>query len=318
MHRDFRKRLDEAKGVSEFVIAVNLDIRGFSKWSLEVDSAQTVLFIKKVYARLIDRYFADAAFFKPTGDGLLVILSFEEDRVGETVKRVVSDAMKIVTEFDGLCADEPVVNFAVPPYLGVGISRGAASRLVSGKYTLDYSGRVLNLASRLMDLARPKGVVFDSRLGVDLLSPGMKSKFASHEVYLPGVAARTPVEVQCWPPGIEIPAVNLSPIGKPKWEHVEHEAPRKKYEGVEHFALDLPSHPPDPTTLRCDVVHDQPTQSGRRSTSYTQTFEIPVEYVDAAGQPEAQFRVEDLEKELDAAEVKPNWPVRVRMSYRIS
>lgn len=317
MHRDFRKRLDGAKGVSEFVIALNLDIRGFSKWSLEVDSAQTALFIKKVYAKLIDQYFAEAAFFKPTGDGLLVIFNFDEERVGEAVREVVENARQIVVEFERLCADEPAVNFPVPPNVGIGISRGAASRLLSGRYTLDYSGRVLNLASRLMDVARPKGIVFDSRLGVELLTPEVRNSFTPHHVYLPGVAPREPIEVQCWPE-VEIPLPYLSPVGQPQWEHVEHEAPRKDFDGIEHFQLDLPNHPPDPSTLRCQVVHDQVTPTGRRSTSYVRTFTIPVEYVDAGGQAEAWFQLRDLQEELDEGGVKGTWPVTVKVSYRVS
>jgi class 3 adenylate cyclase len=318
VHRQFRKRLDGAKGVSEFVVAINLDIRGFSKWSLEVDSAQTALFIKKVYAKLIDRYFADAAFFKPTGDGLLVIVKFPEEEVEGVIAQVVSDAMQIVNEFEALCDDEPVINFPVPRDLGIGISRGAASRLVSGKYTLDYSGRVLNLASRLMDIARPKGVVFDSRFGIDLLPGDIQAQLTPAHVYLPGVAPHTPVEVQYWPPEIEIPPMNLAPIGEPRWEHVEHTAPSKHFGGIAHFALDLPSQPADPKTLRCEIQHDQATPSGRRSQSYTRTFTIPLEYIDAAGQPEARFRVEDLMEQLDLGKVKPTWPVRVKMSYRSS
>ena len=52
----------------------------------------------------------------------------------------------------------------------IGISRGTVCRLVSKGKTLDYSGRVVNLASRLMDDARPSGVVFDASVGIDLLS----------------------------------------------------------------------------------------------------------------------------------------------------
>ena len=318
MHRLFRKRLDGAKGESEFVIALNVDIRGFSKWSLEVDSAQTALFIKKVYAKLIDQYFSEAAFFKPTGDGLLVIVKFPEDEVKEVVETVVSSAMQIVDEFADLCEDEAVINFPVPQHVGIGISRGAASRLVSGSYTLDYSGRVLNLASRLMDIARPKGVVFDSHFGIDLLPADIRDQFAAGQVYLPGVAPRIPLDIRYWPSSIEIPSMNLTPIGTPEWEHVEHTAPRKHFEGISHFALDLPSHPHDPRSLRCEVQHDEITPGGRRSQAYSRNFTIPLDYIDAAGQPEARIKVEDLMRELDAGEVKSSWPVRVKMSYRMN
>ena len=220
----FRQHLDDAKGYSEFVIALNLDIRGFSDWSLKVDSAQTALFMKKVYAKLIDRFFMDAAFVKPTGDGLLVIIDFEEGQLAEVIVKTVKDAMTIVKGFDTLCADDAIVNFEVPSDIGIGISRGAASRLASGETTLDYSGRVLNLASRLMDLARPQGVVFDAPLGAELLSPALKSKFRKRSVYLKGIAPRNPVEVFCRPESVKIPRVNRFPIGEPRWEHQEYEA----------------------------------------------------------------------------------------------
>ena len=316
MHRTFRKKLDKAKGVSEFVIALNIDIRGFSDWSLEVDSAQTALFIKKVYAKLIDEYFADAAFFKPTGDGLLVVLNFEEEQVGAAVENVVRAAMAIVDGFESLCADEPVVNFPVPTDVGIGISRGPASRLRSGVLTLDYSGRVLNLASRLMDLARPRGVVFDSQLGFGILDPKLQSEFQSHEVYLRGVAPRTPIEIQCWPSSIEPPAANQSPIGQPHWEHVEHSCLRQDFSYGESFAVILPNHPPDPTTLRCEVVHDRVTPSGRRSKVYDTSFVLPLQYVDAGGRPEAHINEKELLESLEEVGVGPKWPVRIRVSYR--
>jgi len=78
MHRTFRKLLESAIGISEFIIAVNLDIRGFSSFSKEVESPSVAMFIKKVYMKLIDTYFSDASFFKSTGDGLLMIIPYTE------------------------------------------------------------------------------------------------------------------------------------------------------------------------------------------------------------------------------------------------
>lgn len=318
MHRSFRKKLDKATGVSEFVIAVNVDIRGFSNWSLSVDSAQTALFIKKVYAKLIDQYFSEASFFKPTGDGLLVILGFDEDRVDQAVQKVIGDSISIVESFSTLCEDEPVVNFPVPENVGIGISRGPASRLLSGGVTLDYSGRVLNLASRLMDLARPRGVVFDTQLGFDLLPKELKRKFRKQKVYLSGVSPRQSIEVQCWPKALQIPAVNLSPIGKPTWEHVEHSCTRDDFGGEEDFVIGLPGHPPDPRTLRCEVKHDSVTDSGKRSSAYSTTFTIPVKYLDAAGDAKACFDQKHLLEQLEEAGVGPKWPIDLKISYRSS
>jgi hypothetical protein len=81
MHRKFRELLATANGRSEFVVAVNLDIRGFSDWSRRVESSQTILYLTKVYPKLIDQYFADSWFFKPTGDGLLLVRPFVESEL---------------------------------------------------------------------------------------------------------------------------------------------------------------------------------------------------------------------------------------------
>lgn len=74
MHTEFRKLLDDVTGVSEFVLAVNIDIRGLSSFSMRVESPETAIYLKRVYTRIIEDYFPNASFFKPTGDGLLIIV----------------------------------------------------------------------------------------------------------------------------------------------------------------------------------------------------------------------------------------------------
>lgn len=319
MHRYFRDHLDGAKGVSEFVIALNIDIRGFSEWSLEVDSAQTALFIKKIYAKIIDEYFGDAAFVKPTGDGLLVVLGFDEGDVAEAVTTTVENSIAIVKGFGALCVDEPAINYGVPSDVGIGISRGAASRLAAEDVTLDYSGRVLNLASRLMDLARPKGVVFDDHLGFKLLPKNLRSKFRRHDVYLKGVSARSPLRIHCWPKAIEPPRANLFPVGDPQWEHLEEIETCSGLEGQQgSYIMDLANHPPDPSTLTCEIKHDQVTPSGKRSKIYETSSLFPVEYVDRAGIPQAHIDQALLATFLKKSGVGARWPVVIRVSYRLA
>ena len=66
----------------------------------------------------------------------------------------------LVEAFGQITANDFMINFPVPQRLGVGVARGTATRLASGGQVLDYTGRCLNLAARLMDKARPYGVVF--------------------------------------------------------------------------------------------------------------------------------------------------------------
>jgi class 3 adenylate cyclase len=161
MHRDLAALLPKATGVSEFVIALNVDIRGFSSFAKLAESSEAALFLKKVYLKLITEYFEDASFFKPTGDGLLIVQAFEEEELQQMVTGMVTKCLSVVTAFPHLLDGDPMINFDVPRKIGIGLTRGAATRLVSNDKILDYSGRPLNLASRLMDLARPSGIVMD-------------------------------------------------------------------------------------------------------------------------------------------------------------
>lgn len=54
MHRTLRKLLPDAVGESQWVVAANVDIRGFTTYSLSRDSAETALYLKKVYVSVID------------------------------------------------------------------------------------------------------------------------------------------------------------------------------------------------------------------------------------------------------------------------
>ena len=192
MHRKFREALKSAVGVSEFIVAVVVDIRGFSAFSTAHESPDTAMYIKRVYASLINDYFANASFFKPTGDGLLVTIPFTEGTLKKVAQDTVRNCLRCVREFPNICKDDPMVNFDTPQNIGIGIARGTACCLKSGRQTLDYSGQLLNLTSRLMDLARPAGLVLDDSLGVDLLGKRLGDKFEQEEVYLRGIAEFTP------------------------------------------------------------------------------------------------------------------------------
>jgi class 3 adenylate cyclase len=68
--------------------------------------------------------------------------------------------------------------------LGIGIAAGSASRLIAGDTTFDYTGRPLNVASRLMDIARPAGVVLEETLDFEALSDETQELFARDQVFL--------------------------------------------------------------------------------------------------------------------------------------
>lgn len=174
---------------------MNLDIRDFSSFSMRVESPETAMFLKRVYGRIIENYFADASFFKPTGDGLLIIVPYSEHNLQDVLPQTVRKCIEIVEQFGSFCSDDPMINFEVPDCMGIGLSRGAACRLTSSDRTLDYSGRSLNMASRLMDFARPKGVVFDNSFGIELLPTPVREMFEQDRVYIRSLAEDEPQSI---------------------------------------------------------------------------------------------------------------------------
>jgi class 3 adenylate cyclase len=243
MHREFRELLEKATGASELVVAVNVDIRGFSSFSKTVDSLQAALFIKRVYMKLIDEYFSNRSFFKPTGDGLLIIMPHNEENLDEVLKKTITSCLKVMVDFSSFCSRDPLINFNVPGKVGIGLSRGSACRLFSEDKTLDYSGSVLNIASRLMDLARPMGIVFDANLGIELLPDRVIKLFEKDYAFIKGISEGEPIDIYRTK-NIRIPPLNKQPIGDMKWEVKEDTKKLKQIKDFgPWFAYNLPSKP---------------------------------------------------------------------------
>lgn len=320
MHHLFREELDAADGRSEFVIALNLDIRGFSDWSLKVDSAQTALYLKKLYAKLIDTFFQSASFIKPTGDGLLVIETIQEENLVPALSRSITNSKKIVEGFSEYCSDEAMINFAVPEKVGIGLARGSASRLASSDRTLDYSGHVLNLASRLMDLARPEGLVVDGNFGLPLLEEDLAGEFKKHAVYLKGVSPNTPIDVFCWPASIQIPSIHLKSLEEEDWKHKKLKTTRREMEqsSARFYRFDLAASPLPATKVTAEVSHAAPTPGGRKARGRIRKYRVGLILEEVAGSPTAKFDQKALVKRLKRLGVGPTWPVTVRVSYRIA
>lgn len=196
MHRIFREALDGATGRSEFVIVVFIDIREFSPFSQRCESPDTAMFIKRVYMKIIDSYFENfASFYKSTGDGLLLTIPFNESDLKEMCQKTIASCIACHSEFGNICNNDPMITFAVPNKIGIGVARGTACCLVSGEMIIDYSGRLLNLASRLTQLAKPSGIIIDGNFGINLLSDEQQSYFQEDNVYLDGIAEDEPIKI---------------------------------------------------------------------------------------------------------------------------
>jgi hypothetical protein len=102
----------------------------------------------------------------------------------------------------------------VPKECGIGISRGTVCRLKSGGQTLDYSGHVLNLAARLMDFARPSGVVMHASLA-NMIPHEFKDDFEPASVYVRGITEHQPMPVYVLKGVTAIPQAALCPPAAP-------------------------------------------------------------------------------------------------------
>jgi hypothetical protein len=176
----------------------------------------------------------------------------------------------------------------------------------------------LNLASRLMDLARPRGVVFDADFGPALLPEDLRGKFRQEEVFLKGVAPATGMIVYCWPDELVIPSFHLRPLGEKKWEKTVATMTRTELQRLEGTCLRYQLRPapgPDPEVF-CLVSHDSVTPGGRKSARFRTTEDMAVELAHRGAQAHVEIERSTLLKYLDEARVGPTWPVRIEISYR--
>lgn len=321
MHRQFHKLLAEASGRSEFVLAVNLDVRGFSDWSRRVESSQTTLYLAKIYRKLIDVYFPNDWFFKPTGDGLLLVRAFVEAELAELVKDTVNNCFAIVDNFGELCHDDPMINYGVPDNVGIGLAQGAASRLVAygpdgEELTLDYSGRVLNLSSKLMELARPRGVVIDSGFGAGLLPKEAVDRLDAKTGYIRGVSPDDELRVLFDPAMTQIvPSFERRP-DEPVWGNVNETwklREMERYQMARTFSL--ASKLNDPSAYRCIAIYRTP--SDRKRKEFTRVHITDSDYLEEAGHSSIKVDIPSVAKLLRAKGVKGTWDVTISIDYPV-
>jgi class 3 adenylate cyclase len=316
MHRLLKELLHKAKGESHLVLVAFVDVRGFSAWMSE--SSEAAIFLRSIYTKILDEYFPMATFFKPTGDGLMIVIDYDEDNLMDVVRTAVQRSVDLAEDFPDICAGDPMVNFETPDELGIGLARGAATSLISDGKTLDYSGRPLNLAARLMDLARPSGVIFSANLGYELLDEALSTKFEEDEVYVKGLAEDKPTKVYYLSGRTTIPEVNRHPLNRlirrtePEQEMTLQEAKRRA-----KYLSRLSSEPANKEDITVHVAHKKALASGRPHRTLYSTHVHEAEFVERAGVRYARIDFPAIIEQLEAAGVKPTWKIRVQIEYPV-
>jgi hypothetical protein len=316
VHREFRAALDSARGGAEWIIAIFVDIREFSAFNERVESVQSGLFVKKAYQRILDDFFPYAAFFKPTGDGLMIIVSWDEDALAGVLASVVDSALRLVSDFGTLTKNDLAINFDVPNKVGIGIARGAACRLYSGEKTLDYSGRILNLGARLLDFARPEGIVLDGGYGLDALPEPIKSQFAKDSVYIRGIAPKRSWSIYYTKDFTVIQARDKKPLEQIEWAEVKDKFTVKSLLESENYRIHFPSIPSEPDLISVEINYPKPTEGGRRhKTLSTRQKTDEFEYVVDGTEAYIRFHARKVGEEIKQKRAGLNWPVGVRVRF---
>jgi class 3 adenylate cyclase len=259
MANDLRKLLENAKGTTQHIIAIVIDIRGFTPFCKEIgESLDIANFLKRIYIRIIDEYFPKASFYKPTGDGLLIVIPYDETSPKDTVAKTIDKCLSLMRDFGKLHDGDDMIYFPTPEKIGIGISRGTACCITSDETIVDYSGKVLNLASRLNDLARPSGIVFDASLGFNLVPKEVQESFRDEKVYVRGIAENKPITVYFTKQYTLIPSSRKEPFNQPKWNIVR--VPEKFIDlktscqsGLGLYALFLPIKPLDEKQITVEI-----------------------------------------------------------------
>jgi len=264
MNSELRKLLENAKGGTEHIIAIVLDIRGFTPFCKEIgESLDIANFLKRVYIRIIDEYFPKAAFYKPTGDGLLIVIRYDETSPKDTVASTMENCLKLVQGFGTLREGDDRIYFPTPDQIGIGVSRGTACCISSGETIVDYSGKVLNLASRLNDFARPSGIVFDSSLGLSLLPKEMQELFLCENVSVRGIAEDKLMPIYFTKEYTIIPPERKVPLKEPKWQVLTCQEPFKTLKevhggGTTDYTMEI-DKPLDEKQIRVELTYKTST-----------------------------------------------------------
>lgn len=247
----------------------------------------------------------------------MIIRKYEQDTLAEIVNDSIRKSIALVEAFSDLCSGDDMINFPVPEFLGVGIARGAATRLANDEIILDYSGRPLNLAARLMDFARPSGVVFQGEsLGLSLISADLLSQFTEDRVYVKGIAEDSPLSIQFLTARTKISPTAHLPINKfitrrTKVETLKLNTIRDR----RNFFHMLPEEPD--LVDECKIFFRYPKARANGTKHPTEWFfkDYPAKFKRNLGRPGVSFNYPTAYRRLVSKGVKNSWPIKMYIEY---
>jgi class 3 adenylate cyclase len=320
MQDEERDLIHRATGRSEKVVALFVDIRGFTSFAGLAESTDAADFLKCAYTRMLDDYFSDANYFKLTGDGMMVIYGFDDqESLTAVLRSTVELSINLVEAFPSITTGDPMINFPVPGQLGIGLARGSATVLVSESKVVDYTGRPLNRAARLMDLARPAGVVFDDSFGLALLDKATQRRFSEEKAYIKGIAEETPIAVHYLGGVTEIDLYSKLPIKPPvRVAEPQGELPFSEFaERGSRFNHLLKREPAQADDTEVHISYPSARSDGTRNPSLRNAPSFRARLKKKENRWYAVVNYDTLTKTLESNNCKPEWPVRVTVEYSV-
>ena len=310
-----RDQLAEAQGKSEFVIAVVADVRGFSTFCKNHESTDIAMFIKRFYMRLMDDYFAKAGFFKTKGDGLLMTFPYSESNLQEVSDYVISNCFQCLVEFPEICAGDPMINFKTPENIGFGIARGTVCCLYTEDEIIDYSGHLLNLASRLMDMARPSGIVIDSNFMHEIIPEELRGSFKRADVFIRSISEEKPYGIFYLEDYVRISEAFLTPMVEDNWHTIYKTLKMHEMGGFSHFSIHLPVEPKPGTEIKVVMIY--PKMVKRRAVKGYRTHRVfkDFEYHNEANETKITLDLREAYKYLARIGLKKVVPVQFKIQY---
>ena len=214
--------LSNSTGKTEHIISIIIDIREFSNYFKATPSINVATYIKKIYKEIME-YFPVVSYSKPLGDGILVIISFDAKTQVKKINDTVASCIELVNSFEDFCKNDLMINFDIPKKIGIGICMGEATCFHCGDKILDYSGTVLNLCSRLMNMARPGGIIVSGYLGRGIDVKILREHFRYEQVYVRGIYDSEPLDIHYQKDHVLIEERHKKPINQPEWQTIEDE-----------------------------------------------------------------------------------------------
>ena len=311
-------KFKNANGRSEFVIAIMCDIRGFSNFSKNHEAPDIAMFCKRFYVKLLEDYFADTDYAKATGDGLLLLFRYSENDLHKVAGSVLKSCLKVVKDFPNLMKNDPMINYQVPDSVGFGIARGTAFCLYSDKEVVDYSGQTLNIAARLNEFARPRGVVIDSSFMMSVVPADIRNQFYVDTVFVRGIAEEYPRQVFC-SSDVNIPMDAKASWKKSTLRSVDHVVTVGFVKRMpENLSIRLPEEPSGNTPCQAKVqwMHSTGGWLNRDAPQYVQWRELLYNSVEHTSDGFfVHLKSDEIAEIVNEEKLSPKEELTIRIQY---